>query len=81
MRRARLGDAAGRVGGVATENGVILCNAVVLAGGAWSRLFCGNIGVDFPQLKVLGSVMRTAPLEGAPEYAVGGIEFRFPQAA
>ena len=72
-----LETAAGRVSGVATEKGPILCNAVVLAGGAWSRLFCGNIGVDFPQLKILGSVMRTAPLEGAPEYAVGASNFAF----
>jgi glycine/D-amino acid oxidase-like deaminating enzyme len=72
-----LETAAGRVSGVATENGPILCNAVVLAGGAWSRLFCGNIDVDFPQLKILGSVMRTAPLEGAPEYAVGASNFAF----
>jgi glycine/D-amino acid oxidase-like deaminating enzyme len=69
--------AAGRVSAVVTEKGPILCDAVVLAGGAWSRLFCGNIGVDFPQLKVLGSVMRTAPLEGAPEYAVGASNFAF----
>ena len=72
-----LETAAGRVSGVATERGPILCNAVVLAGGAWSRLFCGNIGVDFPQLKILGSVMRTAPLDGAPEYAVGASNFAF----
>ena len=40
------------------------CDAVVLAGGAWSRLFCGNAGIELPQLKVLGSVFRTAPLSG-----------------
>ena len=45
-----------------TEKGRIGCGAVVLAGGAWSRLFCGNLGVDLPQLKVLGSVIRTAQL-------------------
>jgi glycine/D-amino acid oxidase-like deaminating enzyme len=72
-----LETAAGRVSCVATENGPILCNAVVLAGGAWSRLFCGNIGVNFPQLKILGSAMRTAPIEGAPEYAVGASNFAF----
>jgi glycine/D-amino acid oxidase-like deaminating enzyme len=49
----------------------------VLAGGAWSRLFCGNMGVDFPQLKVLGSVMRTEPLDGPPEMAVAGPDFAF----
>ncbi len=43
-----------------------------LAGGAWSRLFCGNLGIDLPQLKVLGSVMRTEPLEGGPEISASG---------
>ena len=36
-----------RAGGSAasvTERGRIACDAVVLAGGAWSRLFCGNLG-------------------------------------
>ncbi|MBN9560284.1 MAG: FAD-binding oxidoreductase [Alphaproteobacteria bacterium] len=68
---------AGRIAGAVTERGRIACDAVVLAGGAWSRLFCGNLGVDFPQLKVLGSVLRTAPLEGAPETTVGGGDFAF----
>lgn len=68
---------AGRVGVVMTEKGDIACNAVVLAGGAWSRLFCGNMGVDFPQLKVLGSVMRTTPLSGPPELAIAGPDFAF----
>src|SRR5579862_9656651 len=64
--------AGGRVAGVVTEKGRIACDAVVLAGGAWSRLFCGNLGVELPQLKVLGSVMRTAPLEGGPEISASG---------
>jgi len=68
---------AGRVGAVISERGRIACQAVLLAGGAWSRLFCGNFGVDLPQLKVLGSVMRTAPLEGAPEHSVGAADFAF----
>ena len=59
--------AAGRIAGVVTEKGRIACGSVVLAGGAWSRLFCGNLGVDLPQLKVLGSVMRTERLDGGPE--------------
>ncbi len=67
---------AGRVRGVVTERGTIGCDAAVLAGGAWSRLFCGNNGVDFPQLTVLGSVMRTAPLDG-PAPSVGGSRFAF----
>jgi glycine/D-amino acid oxidase-like deaminating enzyme len=69
--------AAGSVSAAITEKGRIACNAVILAGGVWSRLFCGNIGLDFPQLKILGSVMRTAPLGGAPEYAVGASNFGF----
>jgi len=68
---------AGAVSAAITERGRIACSSIVLAGGAWSRLFCGNIGVDFPQLKILGSVMRTAPLDGAPDYAVGASDFAF----
>src|SRR5262249_54349382 len=58
--------------GVVTEKGRIACGAVVLAGGAWSRLFCGNLGVELPQLKVLGSVMRTERLDGGPEISASG---------
>ncbi len=68
---------AGRLSAVVTERGTIECNAAVLAGGAWSRLFCGNMGIDFPQLKVLGSVMRTEKLDGPPELAVAGPDFAF----
>jgi glycine/D-amino acid oxidase-like deaminating enzyme len=68
---------AGRVSGVVTEKGRIACASVVLAGGAWSRLFCGNFGIDLPALKVRASVMRTAPVEGAPEHGTGGRGFAF----
>lgn len=68
---------AGRVCAVVTEKGRIACDSVVLAGGAWSRLFCGNFGIEFPQLKVRSSVMSTAPLAGAPEHAAGGAGFAF----
>ena len=37
--------------------------AVVCAGGAWTRLFCGSLGITVPQLTVLGSVARTAPAD------------------
>ena len=67
----------GRVSGVVTERGRIGCDAVVMAGGAWSRLFCGNAGIDLPQLKVLASVFRTAPLSGGPEITAGGSIFAF----
>jgi glycine/D-amino acid oxidase-like deaminating enzyme len=67
----------GRVSGVVTEKGRIRCDAAVLAGGAWSRLFCGNAGIDLPQLKVLGSVFRTAPLSGGPDVAASGSVYAF----
>jgi glycine/D-amino acid oxidase-like deaminating enzyme len=61
---------------VVTERGRISCQSVVLAGGAWSRLFAGNAGLDLPQLKVLGSVFRTKPLNG-PEITAAGSVFAF----
>lgn len=66
---------AGKVAGVVTELGCIACGSVVLAGGAWSRLFCGNEGLDLPQLKVLGSVFRTAPISGGPDITAAGSVF------
>jgi glycine/D-amino acid oxidase-like deaminating enzyme len=68
---------AGRVVAAVTEKGRIACDSVVLAGGAWSRLFCGNLDLFLPQLKVLGSVMRTAPLEGGPECSASGDGFGY----
>ncbi len=53
--------AAGRVHGVVTEHGSVAAHAVVCAGGAWTRLFCGSLGISVPQLTVLGTVARTAP--------------------
>jgi glycine/D-amino acid oxidase-like deaminating enzyme len=67
----------GRVAAAVTERGRIRCDAVVLAGGAWSRLFCGNLGVKLPQLKVLSSVMRTEALPGGPEMSMGASDFAF----
>ena len=67
--------AGGRVTGVVTEKGPIACEQVVLAGGVWSRLFCGNLGLRLPQLKVNSAVMRIDPVEGGPETSVGGPGF------
>ncbi|MCA0419982.1 MAG: FAD-binding oxidoreductase [Proteobacteria bacterium] len=69
--------AGGRVSAVVTERGRIACQRIVLAGGAWSRLFLGNLGIDLPALKVLGSVFRTEPLDGPPIHAVGASDFAF----
>jgi glycine/D-amino acid oxidase-like deaminating enzyme len=50
---------------------------VVLAGGAWSRRFLHNLGIEFPQLTVIGSVMRTAPLDTGLEKSCSGGKFAF----
>ena len=65
----------GRISGVVTEKGRIGCDNVVLAGGVWSRLFCGNLGLRLPQLKVMSAVMRTEPFDGGPETSCGGPGF------
>jgi glycine/D-amino acid oxidase-like deaminating enzyme len=57
----------GRAAAVITERGRIGCDAVLLAGGAWSSLFCASLGIRLPQLKVLSSVMRTAPVADGPD--------------
>jgi glycine/D-amino acid oxidase-like deaminating enzyme len=66
---------AGRISGVVTEKGRIACDSVVLAGGVWSSLFCANLGVRLPQLKVLSAVMRTQPVPGGPETSASGTGF------
>ena len=53
----------GKVSAVVTEKGRIACDTVVLAGGAWSRRFLGNLDIPFPQLTVVNSVMRSKPLD------------------
>jgi glycine/D-amino acid oxidase-like deaminating enzyme len=67
----------GKICAVVTERGRVGCASVVLAGGAWSRLFCGNLDIRLPQLKVRSSVLRTAPLAGAPDAAASGDAFAF----
>lgn len=67
----------GRIAAAVTEKGRIACDSVVLAGGAWSRLFCGSLGLRLPQLKVRSTVMRTTPLDGGPECAASTGKFAF----
>lgn len=49
----------GKVSEVVTERGSIRCQAVVVAGGAWSRMLLQGCGLTFPQLKVQSMVLRT----------------------
>ncbi len=69
---------AGRIVGVATEKGIVKCEQVVLAGGAWSSLFARNHKVNMPQLSVRSTTCKTAPL---PDFFAGcasdeGLAFR-----
>ena len=70
-----IATSAGRVSGVVTERGAIRCNSVVLAGGAWSRLFCGSLGIALPQLGVVNSVMRTGPIDAGLDRTMSGASF------
>ena len=69
---------AGKVSGVVTEKGRIACDAVIMAGGVWSRMFSTALGLTLPQLRVRSSVQMTAPLEGGPEVAAWapGVAYR-----
>lgn len=70
--------AVGRVAGVVTEAGVIATRQVVLAGGAWSRLMLGRLGVRLPQLSVRSTVVATRPLPQVfdGQAADAGVAFR-----
>lgn len=67
----------GRVQGVMTERGEVRCDQVILAAGLWSRRFLGNLGVSLPTLPLVASVLRTAPMEGPTDIAVGAPDFSF----
>lgn len=60
---------AGRISAVITEKGRIETSAVVIAGGAWSRLLCKGLGIRLPQLKVRNSVLRTSAVNRGPDGA------------
>lgn len=60
----------GRITAAVTERGHVGCNALIVAGGAWSSRFLRDLGVRLPQLKVRTSVLRTAPLDGPDDVAL-----------
>jgi len=61
---------AGRVSGVVTEHGTIRTSTVLCAAGAWTSMFCRSLGIELPQLRVRGTVVRTAP---APQLFAGNV--------
>ena len=54
-------SSAGRVSAVVTEHGTIGTSTVLCAAGAWTSMFCRSLGIKLPQLRVRGTVARTAP--------------------
>lgn len=67
----------GRVSGVITEKGEILCQEVLLAGGMWSRRFLGNLGINLPTLPLICSVLKTKPMKAKFDPSVGAPDFSF----
>ena len=61
---------AGRVSAVITEQGAIRTASVLLAGGAWSSLFCRRHGIELPMGLVNATACRTTP---APEITPGAL--------
>lgn len=53
----------GSVSAVVTEHGTIRTSTVLCAAGAWTSMFCRSLGIDVPQLRVRGTVARTAACE------------------
>jgi glycine/D-amino acid oxidase-like deaminating enzyme len=51
----------GRVSAVVTERGTIRAQSVLLAGGAWSSLFCRRHGIELPIGIVNATACRTTP--------------------
>jgi glycine/D-amino acid oxidase-like deaminating enzyme len=69
---------AGRLAGIETEHGLVRADCVVLAGGAWSSLFCLKQKVVLPTLNIHSSASKTLndltlPFRGAlkaPDFAI-----------
>lgn len=69
---------AGRVSAVVTEHGSIRTSTVLCAAGAWTSMFCRSLGIRLPQLRMRGTVARTAPAEAVCDGALigGGLALR-----
>lgn len=72
-----LSTSGGKVSGVVTEKGEIRCDQALLAAGLWSRRFLGNHGIALPTLPLICSVLRTRPIAGPTDIAVGAPDFSF----
>ena len=66
---------AGKISGVVTEKGTIRTTSVLIAAGAWSRLFCRAHNLLLPQLKVRSSVLRTGLFNNGPTTSISAPEY------
>jgi glycine/D-amino acid oxidase-like deaminating enzyme len=60
----------GNVSAVVTEHGTIKTSVVLCAAGAWTSMFCRSLDIMVPQLKVRGTVARTAAAENVLDGAL-----------
>lgn len=60
----------GKVSGLVTENGLIRCQSVLVAGGAWAGMFLRHHGVPFLQASIQSTSLATVP---SPEILSGGV--------
>jgi len=74
----RLWRVAGKVRGVITEHGPLQSDAVILAGGIWSRVLLENEGVSFPQLAIRSSALRTSAARAFSTSTFGAVDAAMP---
>lgn len=55
----------GRISGAVTEKGTIKCQSIVLAGGYWSPLFAGSLGIELTQFQANASLLSIRPADDA----------------
>jgi D-hydroxyproline dehydrogenase subunit beta len=60
----------GRVTGLATDEGVLRCERVVLATGPWLRVLLRAVGADVPVTASRGWLLETGPVDSPPRYAI-----------
>jgi D-hydroxyproline dehydrogenase subunit beta len=59
-----------RVTGLATDDGVLPCERVVLATGPWLRLLLRSVGVELPVTSSRGWLLETGRVDPPPRYAI-----------
>jgi glycine/D-amino acid oxidase-like deaminating enzyme len=59
-----------RVTGLATDDGLLPCERVVLATGPWLRLLLRSVGVELPVTASRGWLLETGRVDPPPRYAI-----------